>query len=194
MVTRKSEKSQKIREERQSQILQAAMDLFAKKGLHNTKISEIAARAGVSQGTIYWYFDSKEALFKKAFMNQVDAINNPLFEILSDESRSPGEKLISVAESSIDAVVDNREELWVMLQAMVTQEIADLLTHDFPKYYRHFKADLEPLFDKLGDPDPSATSATFMAVLDGLMIQSLLDPDTFDVNRILAQIKEKFNL
>ena len=49
---------------RPQEILDAALSLFAEKGFAATRLEEIAARAGVSKGTIYLYFESKEAVFK----------------------------------------------------------------------------------------------------------------------------------
>jgi AcrR family transcriptional regulator len=47
---------------RPRELLVAARDLFIEKGFAATRTDEIAARAGVSKGTLYIYFDSKEAL------------------------------------------------------------------------------------------------------------------------------------
>ncbi len=46
------------------QILDAAMRVFARTGLAGSKMSDVAAEAGVSQGTLYNYVESKEALFR----------------------------------------------------------------------------------------------------------------------------------
>jgi AcrR family transcriptional regulator len=45
-------------------MMAAALDLFVEKGYSATRLEEVAARAGVSKGALYLYFDSKEALFK----------------------------------------------------------------------------------------------------------------------------------
>ncbi|RTQ92776.1 TetR/AcrR family transcriptional regulator [Lysinibacillus telephonicus] len=50
------------RQDRKRQLLQIALELFATKGFENTKISDIVAKAEVSQGTFYWHFESKEAI------------------------------------------------------------------------------------------------------------------------------------
>ncbi|HZX32851.1 MAG TPA: TetR/AcrR family transcriptional regulator [Rhodocyclaceae bacterium] len=42
----------------------AALELFVEKGFAATRLDDVAKRAGVSKGTLYLYFDSKEALFK----------------------------------------------------------------------------------------------------------------------------------
>jgi AcrR family transcriptional regulator len=49
---------------RLEQILEAATRVFARTGLENSKMSDVATEAGVSQGTLYNYVESKEALFR----------------------------------------------------------------------------------------------------------------------------------
>lgn len=53
------------RQEREQQLIKIALELFATVGFENTKISDIVAKANVSQGTFYWYFKSKEAIALK---------------------------------------------------------------------------------------------------------------------------------
>src|SRR5262245_29180469 len=50
--------------DRLDRILEAATRVFARTGLENSKMSDVAAEAGVSQGTLYNYVESKEALFR----------------------------------------------------------------------------------------------------------------------------------
>lgn len=52
------------KEARPSELTAAALELFVEKGFAATRLEDIAVRAGVSKGTLYLYFDSKEALFK----------------------------------------------------------------------------------------------------------------------------------
>lgn len=49
--------------QKEEQIFQAALTLFATKGYTNTTIKEIAQEAGVSFGTVFTYYDTKESLF-----------------------------------------------------------------------------------------------------------------------------------
>lgn len=49
-------------ESRRQQILSAAIKVLSQKGLEKTKVSDIAAEAGVAQGTFYLYYGSKNAL------------------------------------------------------------------------------------------------------------------------------------
>ncbi|HVM66892.1 MAG TPA: TetR/AcrR family transcriptional regulator, partial [Acidimicrobiales bacterium] len=55
--------SEEEKEGRKADILAAAKKVFARKGYHATTIADIAKAAKLSYGSIYWYFDSKDALF-----------------------------------------------------------------------------------------------------------------------------------
>jgi AcrR family transcriptional regulator len=57
-------KRERRKEARPGELLDAALDLFVEKGFSATRAEEVAARAGVSKGTLFLYFQSKEDLFK----------------------------------------------------------------------------------------------------------------------------------
>jgi len=52
------------KEARPAELISAALDLFVERGFSATRLEDVAARAGVSKGTLYLYFPSKEDLFK----------------------------------------------------------------------------------------------------------------------------------
>ncbi len=57
-------KRERRKEARPGELLDAALDLFVEKGFAATRAEEVAVRAGVSKGTLFLYFPSKEELFK----------------------------------------------------------------------------------------------------------------------------------
>jgi AcrR family transcriptional regulator len=57
-------KRERRKEARPGELLAAALDLFVEKGFAATRAEEVAQRAGVSKGTLFLYFPSKEELFK----------------------------------------------------------------------------------------------------------------------------------
>jgi TetR/AcrR family transcriptional regulator len=59
-----SAKRERRKQARPGELLDAALDLFVEKGFAATRVEEVAARAGVSKGTLFLYFQSKEELFK----------------------------------------------------------------------------------------------------------------------------------
>lgn len=60
----KTQRWTRRKDERAPEILEAALGCFAEKGFAGTRMDDIAARAGITKGTIYLYFESKEAVFK----------------------------------------------------------------------------------------------------------------------------------
>ncbi len=73
---------------RPQELTAAALALFVEKGYAATRLDEVAARAGVSKGTLYLYFDSKEALFKavirEGIVPAIDAAEAMLEEYADD--------------------------------------------------------------------------------------------------------------
>lgn len=67
---------QRRKEARPAELAAAALELFVEKGFAATRLEDVATRAGVSKGTVYLYFGSKEALFKAA----IEAAMIPLIE------------------------------------------------------------------------------------------------------------------
>jgi len=63
---------------RPGEILEAALDVFLEKGYAATRLNDVATRAGVSKGTVYLYFESKEYLFRRVLDNAVQTNIGPL--------------------------------------------------------------------------------------------------------------------
>ena len=62
---------QRRKEARPQELLDAALDLFVEKGFAATRSEEVALRAGVSKGTLYLYYPSKEELLKEVIRHNV---------------------------------------------------------------------------------------------------------------------------
>jgi AcrR family transcriptional regulator len=62
-MPRTAAQNEEIRQARTQQILEAARQVFAEQGFHGARMSDIAQTIGVSQGTMYHYFRSKDELF-----------------------------------------------------------------------------------------------------------------------------------
>ncbi|PKP22865.1 MAG: hypothetical protein CVU05_02170 [Bacteroidetes bacterium HGW-Bacteroidetes-21] len=73
--------NEKIKDERREQILTTALRLFTKQGLAGTRITEISAKTGISQGLIYHYFRSKEEIFTTLIREAIEKINTAALEL-----------------------------------------------------------------------------------------------------------------
>jgi TetR/AcrR family transcriptional regulator len=90
------ERREREREQRKSQILDTARALLFEKGLNATSINQIAKRAELSVGAIYFYYKSKEDLYAALQVEGLELLNQTIRESVQ-ESSSPEEKIRKVA-------------------------------------------------------------------------------------------------
>lgn len=62
------------RQDKRHRIMDAAIQVFAARGFHNARVSDIAREAGVADGTIYLYFKNKDDLLISLFEDRMDGI------------------------------------------------------------------------------------------------------------------------
>ena len=74
------------REARRSAILESAVRVFAEQGFFAARIRDIAAGAGVAEGTIYLYFEGKDDLLLTAFRDKVEEFVASVREVLASEA------------------------------------------------------------------------------------------------------------
>ncbi len=84
----KSPRWKRRKESRPQELLDAALSLFAERGYSQTRLDDVAALAGVSKGTVYLYFASKQDLFEAV----VHAQAHPWLSAMSEEQNPPQDK------------------------------------------------------------------------------------------------------
>ena len=95
---------QRRKETRPQELLDAALALFVEKGFAATRSEEVARRAGVSKGTLYLYYPSKEELFKAVVRhNMVNLISEGL-ELAGTFEGSASELLVTLMQIWWDRV------------------------------------------------------------------------------------------
>jgi TetR/AcrR family fatty acid metabolism transcriptional regulator len=121
---------------KRERILRAAVDVFARNGYFNAKVSEIAKAAGVADGTIYLYFDGKEDLlttiFREHTRNYLQSLERDLAGIRRPEDQLRAaihhhlETLGNDRALAVVAQVELRHSLKFM-SLLSQQEVADYL-------------------------------------------------------------------
>ena len=91
-MPRTEEANQQIRERRRDQILTVATAVFARKGLTDTSIADIAAVAEISHGLVYRHFASKEEIFVAVIGRALEQAQQ-LTEDVRAQSGTPWERL-----------------------------------------------------------------------------------------------------
>jgi AcrR family transcriptional regulator len=95
------------KEARPDEILVAALASFAERGFAATRLEDVAARAGISKGTLYLYFNGKEELFE-AVVRATLVPNLERLEALTATFEGPSGVLLERLLLTIGGVVDSR--------------------------------------------------------------------------------------
>jgi AcrR family transcriptional regulator len=94
--------------DRRQHILEAALDVFAEHGFEGATTKEIATRADVTQGLIYFYFPSKEDLFFAAFDYQAAQLAERMYGMIETEGRAPEAVLREMIGRLVEALATPR--------------------------------------------------------------------------------------
>jgi TetR/AcrR family transcriptional regulator, fatty acid metabolism regulator protein len=84
-------------------ILDAAVRVFARRGFHHCRVSDVADEAGVAYGLVYHYFSSKEEILNTLFLERWQIMLDAIGEIDAREDLSTREKLYEVASFIVDS-------------------------------------------------------------------------------------------
>jgi AcrR family transcriptional regulator len=97
---------QRRKEARPAEILDAALSVFAEKGFAAARLEQVARRAGVSKGTLYLYFDSKEALFEAVVRSAIVPRIADAESLLAAHDGSAAELLGKLYRAFADVMAD----------------------------------------------------------------------------------------
>jgi AcrR family transcriptional regulator len=164
--------------ETQERILSSALELFAQQGYERTSTSLIAARAGVSRSAVFWHFGDKATLFQEAFRLLLEPF---VAELKGELRRLPAVERIPALFNSYEAfVTDNREAVetfvrWVLESPALREKLRVPLLSLHDAFTRELAEAVEELLGS-GD-EASSISAALVALLDGNLVLTWLDPD-----------------
>ena len=118
------------KEARPGELTAAALALFVEKGFAATRLEDVARRAGVSKGTLYLYFDSKESLFKAV-------IREGIFPVLAENEAIAAQH----AGSSFDLLARFLDNWWAKIGQTAFAGIPKLIvaeSSNFPELARFY--------------------------------------------------------
>jgi TetR/AcrR family fatty acid metabolism transcriptional regulator len=187
---------QDVSEERKSQILDAAMETFREKGFHKTRMSDIAESSGLSKGSLYWYFDSKDALILKLIDRVFEFEIKDLTALLTDD-RSAEERLYIYTERGGQDIIKMLKWMPLVYDFLALAFRQDTIKNAIQRYYKKNLDLLVTLTQQgidAGEFNPgSAQEAAYAigAIIEGTVMLWLYDPAQID---ILAHIKSSTKL
>lgn len=180
-----------VEAERRDQLLRATCQVIAESGVRDLRMSDVAGRAGVSTGTVHYYFDSKQDLIHAAFEDNFRSSLDRRAAVLQsgDDPLTLLERVIgSYAPTDQESIAAWRvwAELWVhALQEPELRALNETLYGD----WRRMIVDLVRAAQddgQLGDGDPVEIANSVIAMIDGLAIQVLLGSKDMTGERMRA--------
>ena len=115
---------------RPEEILSAAIEVFGEVGFARAKLDDVARKAGVSKGTLYLYFDSKEELFRRLVQERIVPCFEKAEEYLRESQGTAREMLEWFIRRSWEAV---RQPEMVSIARLVHAELANF--PDLSRFY-----------------------------------------------------------
>jgi TetR/AcrR family acrAB operon transcriptional repressor len=198
-------KYQKLPEEvRRADILDAARTLFARKGYRGARVDDVAARAGLTKGGVYFHFKNKQELFQAVIDDRVDMLNSYLDDLgaISGDVR---QRLFSFFRGLVEEMQDNISRagetmdsypgpLEIFLEGIKLQSG----TGRVRELMRQTRGRLSDLIREgqaqgiFGPVDPDAAGAAAVSLIQGFYLQVALDPKAFDLKSTGRKLAELF--
>jgi AcrR family transcriptional regulator len=175
---------------KKEKIIDTAIALFADNGFHNTSISQIANKAGVSKGLMYNYFESKEDLLKYIFdLGAAKLLEN--FDPNRDGVLTKEEFIFYIEDIFYQMQKDRN--YWMLFFNIVTQPaITQIVADRMMEMVGPMMKELTDYFRNKGCEDPEAEARYFVAVMDGVGMHYLLDQENYPIRSVIKKIIKEF--
>ncbi len=189
MAPKTSKQFEEIRQSRKAMLVKAAMELFANNGFMGTSISSISKKAGVSKGLIYNYFENKEALVKEIIMAGLKEI---MLEMDFDfNQKMTRELIIELMDKNLGLIYKNGD-YWKLYIAVIAQPaVVELVKDEIFKVLGPFFVAVAAYYEEKGEKNPMAYGYLLGAILDGVGLDSMYDPEHYPIKEIRDIIIEK---
>jgi AcrR family transcriptional regulator len=172
--------------ERKAQILEAAKKVFARLGFERARVDDIAEESGLSKGTLYWYFESKDAIIS-AIMDQFFAQELAHVRELLDAGLSAKENLLMFTRFVTEDIMKMQPlmsilfEYWSLL--LRRKKVKQVLSN----YYRSYLEIMVPIIERgisqgeFRQVDAISAAIAIGAVFEGTIVLWGAAPDIVDL-------------
>ena len=177
--------------DRQSRILDAAMDLLSRHGIAGVSMRAVAREAGVALGLVNYYYDDKTTLIRAA-LGRVD--EHDLLLVAPDPSLSPEEQLrkalrrVAGADLLTTRYLSLRLHLWALAQA--DEDYAQINAAAFDRYIDGLAALVSSANPDLPWNACRERASDIVVIQNGMWLTALLGVDKASIQRSIARTEE----
>jgi AcrR family transcriptional regulator len=175
-------------EERRQQIMEAALACFSRKGYHKTTMDDIVTESGLSKGTLYWYFKSKDELFFSLVTAFFLEMRQDIDAILAQYTSAP-DKLRALTDGFTGFFDEMGEFLNVFFEFWMQSALNEQLNQLFHSMLSQYRGAIAGIIEEgieageFKTVDASHLAVTVMAAYDGLWFYKMLMPDEIDLGQ-----------
>jgi TetR/AcrR family transcriptional regulator, cholesterol catabolism regulator len=177
--------------DRQSRILEAALDLLSRHGISGVSMRAVAREAGVALGLVNYYYDDKTSLIRAA-LHRVD--EHDLKLVAPDPLLAPEEQLrtalrrVAGPELLTTRYLSLRLHLWALAQA--DEDYAEINTAAFDRYLDGLASLVSNAVPGLPWEQCRERAADIVVVQNGMWLTALLGIDKAAIQRSIARTEE----
>lgn len=185
------------RSQRADQILQAALRLFAEKGLHESSMDELVVESGLSKGSLYWHFESKDEIVLAVLARLFDGELYHL-EALVEAKDSAVDRLRALALLTVEELGSQESVLPILLEFYALAARRPQARQVIAEYLQRYRDLLNQIIvqgqerGELRAGDSQAAATAILAAFEGLMMHWALDPVSLDLDAEVAAVMELF--
>ena len=176
--------------DKQQQIIDTALQLFAHQGYASTSTSKIAQQAGVSEGLIFRHFTNKEGLLEAIVRMGLEEMRTIAPSVLDEQD--PKVRLEQAIRVPLH-LVRHHPTFWKLQFSLKHQQPNLAERYDDSDILTQLKAAVEGTFRELGYANPKAETKLLMIILSGLMIE-LGEEDQIDQDALINFVLQKYQL
>ena len=174
------------KEVKKKEILESAIKVFARNGIANTKVIDIAIEADTSKGNIYTYFESKEEIIKEAIRSYMVKLNKAGDGQMA-EVDDPVNKLCNIVDDWMNTIKSSYEETKLFIYYWAEGEGLKKLIDEYnlKELYNNYRFFLSGILEqgisegRIYPVDTKLMASVIMGTLDGLILHWIIGKDIF---------------
>ena len=190
MSPRTEKQFEEIRENRKHQIMQAALELFAREGYHYASVARIAKVAGISKGLLYNYFTSKEDLLSSIMELGIEK-SQQIAEEIRKRSDNP-EGLFLAIHSGFELIRRETDFYRLLFTVFIQPGVMDASQNQFRERIDQMVGEVALYYVAKGDPDPMEKARLLVNIIDGVGLNYFMSPGSVDLDKLEKIIFELF--
>lgn len=195
-ATKSQANRNEAKEEKKRLIRRSASQCFRETGYHDTTMAAICERAGISKGSFYWHYDSKQ----EVFIDILDAWGREVMGEIFSQFEKPLERkdfIEAVASALKQEAQRGRAIVPLWLEFTMHARRDETIQRAISRFYRRARtAIVEMLYPHtkhlFSDEQIEALGAVLFGAYTGLMIQDLVDPEDAQADAVVDQFMSAF--